>query len=385
MAGFIGRLGSIESRLANVILAFSESEISYIGSGNVAISGSADSSLAISYEASGGITASGTADQYESNRWIARGGIEVSGTADQFISISYIGSGGLELSGTAMEVVSDFDVEGSGGISLSGTALYSFDIRYCSVTLTGIDGPGPVDLLGLPVEDEFRLFIDCFNKSSVGGTAEKQFVECIEMRYLNGAFLPARTICNQGLFILEDPVGAAAEMDNLSLLSLKVKAQSVPSSKEKITQNMDVLNDPKMLILKKYKNNSKQRSKKHNSKLESNKVNKAENLEVFKSENVEIEKLKKIEVFTSSKIREADQTSVDEKTNNKIETVSYNEKILKKSKNNSNRRSKRFNSRFERNKVEKIENIEVSNNDNLSALAKRIRDQARKKLEKQGV
>lgn len=380
---FTGRLGNFKSRLANVILAYSETEKSYIASGGLNASGASVSQVRLSYESSGGLVLSGSANQSESNRQVANGGVVLAGTADTNLIINFSGSGLVVLSGQAERIVNPVLREAEGGVTISGSALYRLEIRECAVTLTGVDGPGPVEPLGIPVEDDdLRIFIDCFSKSSVGGTADKQFVECIEMRYVNSGFLPARTLCNQGLFVLEDPVGRQirlleAKEGEVSLLSFfgskryynsskSLEEKEVPetSSVEEFITGHETFKDIKY---------SKNRSQKRNNLLDSNLVEKQE----IDFESIVEKSLQILGVNYSyigiSKIK-------DEFNKDKIlvEAVISDEEPVSKTIVNNKKRTPRINSLLENNKVDNfVENEAYESRNNLAILA----DQVKKKQE----
>lgn len=375
---FTGRLGNEKSRLANIILAYSETEKAYIASGGVSTSGQAVYQLNLSYTSSGGLSISGDSSDSEENGQVASGGVVVSGESDVNQIISFAGTGTVVVSGGATWILSDVRRTAEGGVKISGSASYHFEVKDCTLTLTGVDGPGPVDPLGIPVEEEFRIFIDCFSQSSVGGTADKQFVECIEMRYVNSGFLSARTFCNQGLFVLNDPVGrqirlleAKAESGTpLSLFGSKRYYKPIALVEEEKVVEQEVfesivVEDP---ILKNVKNANK-RAPKSNNLLNQNKVEK----EKFDFESI-IEK--SLEILGVNYSYVGFSKKKDDSENLVIEAIVLDEPISKTISNSKNR-AKRVNPLLEMNKIEKPFEDELDfyeTYDNLSSLALEVKE-----------
>ena len=371
---FTGRLGNEKSRLANIVLAYSETEKSFIASGGVNASGQSNAQVNLSYTASGGILISGDSTDSEGNRQIASGGVVVSGESDINLILSFSGSGIITASGRAAWIVNPVVRVATGGVELSGSALCVFEERSCTLTISGVNGPGEAEPAGVPVEEEFRVFVDCYSQSSVGGSSVKQFVECIEMRYINSAFLSARTFCNQGLFVLNDPVGRqirlleakSEDATPLSFFGSRRHYKPVAPIEEKIIEQevLDsiVIEDP---ILKNIKN-TKKRASKNNNILNQNKVEKEE---ICFDSIIE----KSLEILGVNYSYVGFSKKKDNSENLVIEAVILNEPISKTI-SNSKKRARRMNTLLETNKINKPIEIEneldfYESNDNLSSLA----------------
>ena len=365
---FTGRLGNEKSRLANIVLAYSETEKSFIASGGISVSGQSNAQVNLSFTSSGGILISGDSTDSETNRQIASGGVVASGESDTNLVLGFSGSGTVVVSGQATWILNRVIRVATGGVELSGSALCVFEERSCTLTISGVDGPGDVEPAGVPVEEEFRVFVDCYSQSSVGGSSDKQFVECIEMRYINSAFLSARTFCNQGLFVLNDPVGRqirlleakSEDATPLSFFGSRRHYKPVAPIEEKIVEQ-EVLDS----ILKSIKN-TKKRASKNNNILNQNKVEKEEIcFESIIEKSLEILGVNYSYVGFSKK--------KDSSENLVIEAVVLNEPVSKTI-SNSKKRARRMNPLLETNKIDKPIEIEnelyfYESSDNLSSLA----------------